>query len=75
VRPAGFISNTLSQGTTGTIRGTWTITGKVITMKITSADNQNVQNKETSSTIITFTQNELMVRSPNGETSTFMRAV
>lgn len=75
VRPAGFISNTLSQGTTGTIRGTWTITGKVITMKITSADNENIQNKETSSTIVTFSQNELVVRSASGETSTFMRAV
>jgi len=75
VRPAGFISNTLSQGTTGTIRGTWTITGNVITMKIMSADNENMQNKETSSTIVTFSQNELVVRSVSGETSTFMRAI
>jgi hypothetical protein len=75
VRPAGFISNTLSQGTTGTIRGTWTITGNVITMKIMSADNENMQNKETSSAIVTFSQNELVVRSVSGETSTFMRAI
>jgi hypothetical protein len=44
-------------------------------MKITSADNENIQNKETSSTIVTFSQNELVVRSASGETSTFMRAV
>ena len=75
VRPAGFISKTLSQGTTGTIRGTWRIAGKVITMKITSADNENVRNKETSSTVVTFSQNELVVRSVSGETSTFMRAI
>jgi hypothetical protein len=75
VRPAGFISNTLSQGTTGTIRGTWRIAGKVITMKITSADNENVRNKETSSTVVTFSQNELVVRSVSGETATFMRAI
>jgi D-Tyr-tRNAtyr deacylase len=75
VRPAGFIRNTLSQGTTDTIRGTWTITGKVITMKITGADNENMQNKETSSAIVTFSQNELVVRSVSGETATFMRAI
>jgi hypothetical protein len=75
VRPAGFISNTLSQGTTGTIRGTWAITGKVISMKITSAESENIQNKETSSTIVTFSQNELVVRSVSGETTTFMRAI
>ena len=75
VRPAGFISNTLSQGTTGTIRGTWTIAGKVVSMKITSAESENIQNKETSSTIVTFSQNELVVRSVSGETSTFMRAI
>jgi hypothetical protein len=75
VRPRGFISNTLSQGVTGTIRGTWTITGKVITMKITEAENERLQNKTTSSTIVTLRQNELVVTSMNGETSTFMRAV
>ena len=75
VRAAGFISNTLSQGTTGTIRGTWHVAGKIITMRVTSADNENVRNKETSSTIVTFSQNELVVRSVSGETSTFMRAV
>ncbi len=75
VRQAGFISNTLSQGTTGTIRGTWNVAGKTITMRVTGADNENVRNKETSSTIESFTQNELVVRSVSDETSTFMRAV
>lgn len=75
VRPSGFISNTLSQGVTGTIRGRWTIAGKVITMTIASADNERLQNKTTSSTIVTFRQNELVVTSMSGETSTFMRAV
>ena len=75
VRQAGFISNTLSQGTTGTIRGIWSVAGKTITMRVTGADKENRQNKETSSTIESFTQNELVVRSVSGETSTFMRAV
>jgi len=75
VRPTGFISNTLSQGVTGTIRGTWTVAGKTLAMRITSADDEKVRNKETASTIVTFSQNELMVRSARGETSTFLRAV
>jgi hypothetical protein len=44
-------------------------------MKITSAESENIQNKETSSTIVTFSQNELVVRSVSGETTTFMRAI
>jgi hypothetical protein len=73
VRPRGFISNALSQGTLGTIRGTWTIEGKVITLSIDNAEDVNVLNKITTSTIEMFKQNELVVRSSRGETSTFLR--
>ena len=38
LRPLGFISNTLSQSVAGTIRGTWDISGKTITLKITASD-------------------------------------
>src|SRR5664279_1916659 len=31
LHPKGFIANTLSQSVTGTIRGTWKITGAIIT--------------------------------------------
>ena len=75
VRPRGFISNTLGQGVTGTIRGTWALEGKVITLNIDSAEDANVRNKTTTSTIGTFKQNELVVRSSNGETSRFVRAL
>jgi uncharacterized protein (TIGR03066 family) len=75
VRPTGFISNTLGQGITGTIRGTWAITGNVISLNIDSAENETVVNKATTSTIESFKQNELVVRSSNGETSTFVRAI
>jgi hypothetical protein len=75
VRPRGFISNTLGQGVTGTIRGTWAIEGKVITLNIDSAEDANVRNKTTTSTIGMFKQNELVVRSSNGETSRFVRAL
>ena len=73
VRRRGFISNTLGQGTTGTIRGTWTIKGNVISLNIDSAEDANLVNKTATSTIEMFKQNELVVRSSRDETSTFMR--
>ncbi|MGB8804209.1 MAG: hypothetical protein WCC93_04725 [Chthoniobacterales bacterium] len=73
LRPQGFISNTLSQGVTGTIRGTWAIDGKTITLKITSAEDERVNNSVTSSTILAFNQDELSMKSSGGETSTFTR--
>ena len=72
-RRRGFISNTLGQGITGTIRGTWTISGNVITLNIDSTEDSKLLNKITTSTIESFKQNELVVRSSGGETSTFMR--
>ena len=75
VRRRGFISNTLGQGITGTIRGTWTIEGNVIRLNIDSAENENVLNKTTTSTINMFKQNELVLRSSSGETSTFVRTI
>ena len=73
LRPQGFISNTLSQGVTGTIRGTWAINGKTITLKITSAEDERVNNSVTSSTILAFNQDELSMKSDRGDTSTFTR--
>ena len=73
LRPQGFISNTLSQGVTGTIRGTWAINGKTITLKITSAEDERVNNSVTSSTILAFNQDELSMKSARGDTSTFTR--
>ena len=73
LRPQGFISNTLSQGVTGTIRGTWAINGKTITLKITSAEDERVNNSVTSSTILAFNQDELSMKSDRGDTSTFIR--
>ena len=75
LRPQGFISNTLSQGVTGTIRGTWAINGKTITLKITSAEDEHVKNSMTSSTILAFNQEELSMKNDRGEISTFARAI
>ena len=73
LQPQGFLANTLSQSVTGTIRGTWAITGAVITLKITDAENESLTNKTASSTVVRFTQDELVLRSDRGETSSFHR--
>jgi hypothetical protein len=75
LRPTGFISNTLGQGVTGTIRGTWVLSGKTVTLKITSTEDERVKNSTTSSTIMAFSQDELTMKSDRGETSMFTRAV
>ena len=75
LRPMGFISNTLNQGVTGTIRGTWAINGKNITLKITAAEDENVMNRVTSSTIMDFNQDEISMKSDRGESSTFQREI
>ena len=74
LRERGFISNTLSQGVTGTIGGTWAIAGKVITLTITSAEDARAANGATPSTIVAMSADELSLRSESGETSVFRRA-
>ena len=73
LHPMGFIANTLSQGVTGTIHGTWKITGAMITLRITDAENETLRNRITSSTIVTFKDDELVLKSNRGETSSFQR--
>lgn len=73
VRPRGFISNTLGQGVTGTIRGTWAIKGKSVTLNISSAEDERVLNKTTTSTIESLKPTELVVKDGAGNTSTFVR--
>jgi hypothetical protein len=75
MRSRGFISDTLGQGVTGTLRGTWSIKGKVITLNISSTEDVRVLNRATTSTIETFKQNELVVKSATGDTSTFVRVL
>ena len=73
LHPMGFIANTLSQGVTGTIRGTWRITGAIITLRITGAENESLRNRIASSTIVTFKEDKLVLKSDRGETSPFQR--
>jgi hypothetical protein len=73
VRPRGFISNTLGQGVTGTVRGTWQISGNAITLNVTSAQDARLADIATKSTIEKFEPNEIVVKSDKGDTSTFRR--
>ena len=75
VRRRGFISDTLGQGVTGTIRGTWTIDGKSITLNIKNAEDVRSVNPTVTSTIETFKPNEIVVKSAAGGTATFLRAL
>ena len=73
LHPMGFIANTLSQGITGTIRGTWKINGAIITLRITGEKNERLGNRMASSTIVALKEDELVLRSGRGETSSFQR--
>ena len=73
VRRRGFISDTLGQGVTGSIRGTWAISGRRITLTINSAEDVRLLNSSTTSTIETFKPNEIVVKSSAGGTATFVR--
>ncbi len=73
IRPMGFIANTLSQSLPGTIRGRWQINGAKITMEVTGEKNARVENKTASSTIVTFKNDSLVLKSDIGNISAFRR--
>ncbi|MGD0950555.1 MAG: hypothetical protein ABSA52_24460 [Candidatus Binatia bacterium] len=73
LHPVGFIADTFHQSVTGTIRGTWKITGAIITLRITGAEDEHLRNTIASSTIVAFKEYELVLKSDRGETSRFQR--
>ncbi len=74
VLPTGFISTTLDQGATSTVRGAWMLQGNVITLNIDQASGAPPVNLATTSTIVSFNENKLVVKSDTGQTSTFIRS-
>ena len=68
----GFIGSTLGQGRKGTVSGSWVLQGDVITLDIDSASSGQ---PATTSTIVSFKQNQLVMKSAGGDTSTFVRAL
>lgn len=73
VRPGGFISMTLGQAVTSTVRGTWAINGRSLALNIGSAEPERVSNSAAAATIESFKPNELVVKSSVGDVSTFIR--
>jgi hypothetical protein len=73
LQPTGFIATMIFPAKGGTIRGTWKITGAVIALNITGETNERVENTTASSAIVSFKQDELILKSGRGETSTFLR--
>jgi hypothetical protein len=69
----GFIANMLYPVVPGTVSGTWSITGNVMMLKITGEKNERLVNKTASSVIVSFNENELVLKSNRGETSSFVR--
>src|ERR1700684_4444476 len=69
----GFIANMLYPVVPGTVSGTWIITGNVMTLMITGENNEHLVNKTASSVIVSFKENELVLKSDRDETSSFMR--
>jgi hypothetical protein len=59
VHPMGFMANTLSQSVTGTIRGTWNITGAIITLRIAGAKDERLGNRIAASRIVGFKEDKL----------------
>jgi len=73
LHPGGFIANMIFPAAPETIHGTWKINDAIITLKITSAQNENFRNSVASSTIVSFKEGELVLKSDRGKTSTFQR--
>jgi uncharacterized protein (TIGR03066 family) len=57
----------------GSIRGTWKLTGTAITLDITGETNEHLENKSASSTIVSFKEDEIVLKSNRGDTSAFER--
>jgi len=73
LQPTGFLATTFREKTSGTIYGNWTIKGDDIQLQVTGEKNEQVKNRSTSSTITTFKENSLTLKSDGGEITTFER--
>jgi hypothetical protein len=73
LQPTGFISTMIFPTKGGSIRGTWKITGTAITLEITGEENERLENKTASSTIVSFKEDALVLKSDRGGTSAFER--
>jgi hypothetical protein len=73
VYPTGFFENRPSTGLDGGITGTWKIIGKFISMNIVMEKNGKLENKVSLSTIISFKEDELTLKSDGDVISLLQR--
>jgi hypothetical protein len=73
LRPTGFFANMLYPVRPGRINGTWTVTGRIVTLTITSETRERQANRTASSVIVSFNDDQLVLKSDRGETSSFER--
>ena len=69
----GFIANTLSQGVTGTISGTWNVAGRTVTLSVDGVEHEHLKNGSATSEIVSFNNEEIVLKSARGEVATFYR--
>lgn len=72
LRKTGFIATMLYPTAPGTLTGTWSIAGSIMTLVVSGAKNERLSNVVASSAIVAFHENEIVLRS-RGTTSSFRR--
>jgi hypothetical protein len=73
VQQTGFIANMLYPVGPGTVSGTWSVNGNIVSLVITGAKHEHLANRATSSVIVSLNKNDLVLKSAGGEASTFVR--
>ena len=71
--PTGFINVMIFPAKSGQISGTWQNNGSRLTLQITGQKNEQFSNRMASSTIVTFTTNQLVLNADRGGVSSFRR--
>jgi hypothetical protein len=72
LQKTGFIAQMLYPAPPGTVSGTWSIVGAVLTLTISAAKHERLENRKSSSVIVAFHENEVELKS-HGNTSSFQR--
>jgi len=73
VTQRGFIANTLSQGVTGNVTGSWSISGKTVTLLVNGVKADQPAKATTSSEIVSFDDNKIVLKSDRGGVASFYR--
>jgi len=73
LQPTGFINTMVFPRAPGRVSGTWSISGSIVNLTIAGERNERFANQVTSSTIVAFTGDKLILEPAPGEISSFQR--